>query len=305
MSVRTEAGTETGDPSSRPTVTGLVLTFNGVRLLDRCLASLAFCDRVLVVDSFSTDATPAVAAAQGARFVSHPWQGPLPQFRYALDLVDTDWIVSLDQDEICSDELREAILAAVSRASPETCGFYVRRRSWYYNRFLLHSGWYPDRLLRVFRKDGVRFAQSGAHERICPLGIAGRLDADILHYPYANFREHLDKINDYAQQGADDLRRSGRPGGLLMGTAHGAGRFVRTYLLKRGFLDGRAGFINAVHGAFYAFLKYVRVDEGNWGGGPRETPDAPTGDCHGGIEIQESADQAQRGSPGRGKAHGD
>jgi len=124
---------------------------------------------------------------------------------------------------------------------------------------------YPDRLLRVFRRSGVHFTQSGAHEHIDPNGRTQELDGDILHYPYKDFREHLDKINSYAQQGADDLAARGKKGGLALGVLHGIGRFLRIYLLKKGFLDGKAGFINAVHGAFYAFLKYVRVDEGNWG----------------------------------------
>ena len=225
------------DTSGKPTITGLVLTYNGERLLGKCLESLAFCDAVIVVDSFSSDATESIAREHGATFVQHPWSGALPQFEYALGLVETDWVVSLDQDEICSEPLR----------------------------FLKHSGWYPDRLLRVFRRNGVHFTQSGAHEHIDPNGRTRELDGDILHYPYKHFREHLDKINSYAQQGADDLAARGKKGGLALGVLHGIGRFLRIYLLKKGFLDGKAGFINAVHGAFYAFLKYVRVDEGNWG----------------------------------------
>ena len=160
---------------------------------------------------------------------------------------------------------RRTILAALPGAPADLCGFTPARRSWYYDRFLKHSGWYPDRLLRVFRRNGVHFTQSGAHEHIDPNGRTRELDGDILHYPYKHFREHLDKINSYAQQGADDLAARGKKGGLALGVLHGIGRFLRIYLLKKGFLDGKAGFINAVHGAFYAFLKYVRVDEGNWG----------------------------------------
>ena len=129
----------------------------------------------------------------------------------------------------------------------------------------LWSHYFLYRLLRVFRRNGVHFTQSGAHEHIDPNGRTRELDGDILHYPYKHFREHLDKINSYAQQGADDLAARGKKGGLALGVLHGIGRFLRIYLLKKGFLDGKAGFINAVHGAFYAFLKYVRVDEGNWG----------------------------------------
>ncbi len=103
-------------------------------------------------------------------------------------------------------------LAALPGAPADLCGFTPARRSWYYDRFLKHSGWYPDRLLRVFRRNGVHFTQSGAHEHIDPNGRTRELDGDILHYPYKHFREHLDKINSYAQQGADDLAARGKKG---------------------------------------------------------------------------------------------
>ena len=251
--------------AGRPTITGLVLTYNGERLLERCLESLSFCDAVIVVDSFSRDGTEVIARRCGASFVQHPWTGALPQFEYALGLVETDWVISLDQDEICSDALRESVLATLPEAPSAVCGYYPPRRSWYYDRFLRHSGWYPDRLLRIFRNGGVHFTQNGAHEHIDPNGETLNIEGDILHYPYKNFCEHLEKINSYAQQGADDLARRGKQGGIVPGLLHGFGRFLRIYLFKKGFLDGRAGFINAAHGAFYAFLKYVRVDEGDWG----------------------------------------
>lgn len=251
-----------------PAITGMVLTFNGERLLAECLGSLAFCDRILVVDSGSTDATLRIAREAGAEVIHNQWPGSMNQLIFALDKVKTPWVLSLDQDEICSTSLRESILREVSVAPPELCGFYVHRRSWYYDRFLRHSGWYPDPLLRVFRQGGVCFTQSGAHEVIRPVSATartGRIPHDILHYPYANFRQHLDKINDYAQDGADDLERSGKAGGILCGLSHGLGRFLRIYVWKRGFLDGKAGFLNAAHGAFYAFLKYARVQQGAWG----------------------------------------
>ena len=248
-------------------ITGLVLTFNGERLLARCLQSMSFCDRIVVVDSFSTDRTEEIAHKAGCVFVQNKWEGPARQFAFSFDLLrqmNTEWVFSLDQDEVCSDQLRESILTAV-RTGGQMAGFWIPRRSWYYDRFLLHSGWYPDRLLRLFRLGAMNVHVSGAHYSFHPAGPTAKLQGDILHYPYSNFREHLDKINSYAQQGADDMAAKGRKGGILPGLLHGFGRFLRIYVLKRGFLDGRAGFINAAHGAFYAFLKYVRINEGNWG----------------------------------------
>jgi len=253
-----------------PSMTGLVLTYNGGRLLTESLASLSFCDHLVVVDSNSSDDTVAIAGKAGATVVQRAWNGPADQFAFALRYIDencpADWIVSLDQDEICTPALRESILRAVrAERSADFAGFYIPRRSWYYDRFLTHSGWYPDYLLRCFRRGRMRVDVSGAHYSFHPLGETEKLAGDILHYPYSGFREHLDKINSYAQQGADALAAKGEKGGLVQGLLHGFGRFIRIYLLKRGFLDGKAGFINAAHGAFYAFLKYVRIGEGPWG----------------------------------------
>lgn len=248
-----------------PTITGLVLTYNGARLLERCLASLAFCDEILVVDSQSTDATREIAGRFKARVLVRPWPGPVDQFRFALDQITTDWIVSLDQDEFLSDELFANLLPTLRKAG-DLAGFYASRRAFYFDRFMRHSGWYPDYLFRVFRRGRMEVSASGAHYHFRPLGPTGRLAGDIVHYPYANFREHLDKINSYAQQAADDLKRRGIKGGVLKALVHAKVRFLKLYLLKAGFLDGRAGFINAVHGAFYAFLKYIRaMEDKDWG----------------------------------------
>lgn len=252
-------------------LTGLVLTYNGERLLARCLDSLHFCERILVIDSFSTDKTEAIARAASCIFVQRKWEGPAPQFSYAFELLRTmgaTWVVSLDQDELCSPTLRDAVLQATAEADQSgktLAGFWVSRRSWYYDRFLLHSGWYPDKLLRIFRAGYMRVNVNGAHYSFHPVGDTRYIDGDILHYPYSSFREHLDKINSYAQQGAEALAARGKRGGVLAGIVHGLGRFLRIYVLKKGFLDGRAGFINAAHGSFYAFLKYVRVNETTWG----------------------------------------
>jgi len=254
----------------KPSIVGLVLTYNGERLLEKCLESLAFCDSILVVDSNSTDKTCEIAEAKRARVVRRAWNGPADQFAFALKLIDDeyscDWIVSLDQDEICTDTLKDSILSAIEKKQNNNlAGFMVARRSWYYNRFLTHSGWYPDRLLRCFRRGKMQVKVSGAHYSFHPLGNTKNLEGDILHYPYSSFREHLDKINSYAQQGADEMGLKGKHGGIAQGLLHGFGRFLHIYVIKRGFLDGRAGFINACHGAFYAFLKYVRINEGTWG----------------------------------------
>ncbi|SHJ12534.1 glycosyltransferase family 2 protein [Halodesulfovibrio aestuarii] len=247
------------------TTTGLILTYNGGRTLKQCIESLKFCDTILVVDSFSTDNTVAIAESLDATVIQNAWNGPAAQFEFAFTQIDTDWVVSLDQDEVCTSSLKAKIVDALSHASDNTAGYYTKRKSWYYNRFMKHSGWYPDWLFRVFRPEKLEVKVSGAHYSFHPKGQTDKLDAEILHYPYMSFAQHLQKIDSYAQQGADDLRAKGKKGGLYRGIAHGTMRFIKLYFIKLGFLDGKAGLINAIHGAFYAFLKYVRVTEGTWG----------------------------------------
>ncbi|SBW11075.1 Glycosyltransferase, group2 family protein [uncultured delta proteobacterium] len=263
---------ETATEPQRPAITGVVLTRDGERLIGKCLASLSFCDAVLVVDSGSADNTIAIAKEAGATVIENPWPGFAAQFTFAAAKVATDWFFILDQDECCSDELGKAILEHIrdarradnDLAAPITA-FSIARRSWYFDRFMKHGGWYPDHILRVFRTGLVTFSQD-AHIHYHPKGASAHITTgEVIHYPYTGFFHQLAKLNVYAEQGADALRASGKKGGVLPGLGHAVARFCRIYILKAGFLDGRAGFLAAMHGAFYAFLKYVRVLESDWG----------------------------------------
>ncbi|MEZ6853495.1 glycosyltransferase family 2 protein [Halodesulfovibrio aestuarii] len=248
-----------------PSITGLVLTYNGERLLDKCLESLSFCERIIVVDSFSTDETLSIAEKHKATILQNPWCGFKKQFEFGLEHINSPWVISLDQDEICSEELKAELLTELVNADSSLAAFRPRRRNWYYDRFMKHSGWYPDRLIRIFRPDKLTVTQSGSHESFSSTGTVKDIDADILHYPYESFSHHLSKINLYAQEGAEDLRKKHRKGGIVVALAHATMRFIKIYFFKLGMLDGKAGFINAMHGFFYVFLKYVRINEGNWG----------------------------------------
>jgi glycosyltransferase involved in cell wall biosynthesis len=247
-----------------PSITGLVLTSNGERLIAKCLNSLAFCDAVLVVDCGSVDATRALAREAGAKVVEHPWPGFAEQFTYAAAQVNTDWFFILDQDECCSEALAAAMRLKIQEAK-DLNAFTVARRSWYFDRFMKHSGWLPDHILRVFKTGLVTFSQD-AHIHYHPEGKTGHIpQGEIIHYPYINFDHQLSKLNVYASQGAESLRAAGKRGGIARGLLSAAARFLRIYILKAGFLDGKAGFLAAAHGAFYAFSKYIRVLDSSWG----------------------------------------
>ena len=252
----------------RVRLTALIITLNGERLLDKCLESLSFCDRILIVDSFSSDRTEEIARARGAIFIQNKWPGNAKQIRYGIDWLaanaPTDWVLMLDCDEIISPELKADILAALASPGDKTA-FSMPRRTWYFDRFLKHGGCYPDRLFRLFLPDAIRIDNNGAHQKFVPAGPYGELSGDMLHYTYCSFQNQLEKLNDYAERGARDLEARGRKGGVLVGLLHGTWRFIDMYIRKLGLLDGRAGFLMAAHTSFYTFLKYVRIHEGGWG----------------------------------------
>ncbi len=245
---------------AKPEVTGLILTLNGAKHLDACLASLDFCDQILVVDSGSTDATQDIAAARKARVLVNPWPGPKKQFEYAFAHITTPWVVSLDQDEILSDELRASVINALQNPG-DMSAFLCPRTSYYFDRFLRHSGWYPDLLPRVFRLADTGVHVSGPHYGFEPKGKTRRLAGDIIHYPYENLRQHVDKINYYTQIAAEEMHAKGKQAGVATAVGHGLARFMKIYFFRRGFLDGKAGFVLAVNSFFYAFQKYIRLAE--------------------------------------------
>jgi len=243
-------------------ITAVVLTFNGQKWLEQTLASLDFCDKILVVDSGSTDKTLAIAEAAGATILTRAWEGTIPQFRFAFEHVDTPWIITLDQDEFLSPELKASVTAALA-APGDAAGFFCPRRSWYLDRFIRHSGWYPDLLLRVFRLDKVEIRGMLPHEEFHPTGPTRRLNGDIVHYPYEDLAEHLSKINAYTSAAAREMAAKGKRAGAGKALAHAVGKFAKQYLLKQGFRDGKAGLVLAVHSFIYAFQKYIKLAELN------------------------------------------
>lgn len=245
---------------SKVPVTGLVLTLNGQKYLKQCLASLDFCDQLLVVDSQSTDQTREIATACGARVLVNPWSGPKAQFDFAFEHITTPWVVSLDQDEILSNQLRQSIITAL--ASPgQHSAFLCPRTSFYFDRFLRHSGWYPDLLPRVFLLSQTTVHVSGPHYGFRVHGQTQRLRGDIIHYPYENLQQHIEKINYYTQVAAEEMVTQGKKTGVGTALGHGLARFFKIFIFKRGFLDGQAGLVLAINSFFYAFHKYLRVAE--------------------------------------------
>lgn len=240
-----------------PTISAIVITKNEAAKLGDCLDSLAFCNEIVVVDSGSEDATVAIAEEKGARVVMHPWAGYGPQKNFALSLAAGDWILSIDADERVPTELAQQINAVV--ATGEADAYEMPRLSSFCGRVMHRSGWYPDYVLRLFRRTQGRFSDDIVHERLICDGRIGRLSANLVHTPVLKLEDALARMDRYSTLGAEKLVKSGRRVTFASGIAHGAWTFIRVYILRLGFLDGREGFLLAVANAEGSYYRYMKA----------------------------------------------
>ena len=236
----------------------IVITRNEAGRLRACLDSVAFAGEAVVVDSGSTDGTREIAHSMGARVMAtSDWPGFGPQKNRALDLATGDWVLSIDADERVTPALREQIEAVL--ADPQFDAYSVNRSSSYCGQFMRHSGWSPDRVVRLFRRGSARFSDDLVHEALQVSGPVGRLEGELLHESFADFEAVLDKLNRYSTAGAHDLDRRGIKGSPGKALGHGLWAFLRTYLFKRGFLDGRLGLALAISNAEGTYYRYVKL----------------------------------------------
>jgi glycosyltransferase involved in cell wall biosynthesis len=240
------------------TVTAYIIAYNEAEKIEAAVNSVLWADEVLVVDSFSTDRTAAIATALGARVVNVPFQGFGDLRNRALEHCTQDWIFSLDSDERCTAEVRDEILALLD-GQPAHDVYRVPRKSYMMGRWIKGSGWYPNfRQPQLFRKGAMRYTLEPVHEGYENLSgkPAGTLKNAIWQIPFRNLDEVIRKMNRYSSLGADKLAHKR----VTMGSAfwHGVWAFVKHYVFKRGFLDGWAGFVIAFgnfEGTFYRYAK--------------------------------------------------
>lgn len=246
-----------------PRLSAILITQNEAQRIGPCLASLqGLADEIVVVDSGSTDGTVAMAEAAGARVVqTADWPGFGKQKQRALDQARGDWVLSIDADEWLDEALvqavREVAAAPIGNATP--AAYETSRISAFCGRWMHHGGWYPDRGVRLFRRDRARFSDDLVHERVIVQGPVGRLPGLLLHDSIPSLDDAIAKMNRYSSGRARDLRAKGRRGSLGSAVGHGLWAFVRTYLIKRGFLDGRMGFVLAVHNAETSYYRYLKM----------------------------------------------
>ena len=236
-----------------------IITKNEELSISRCLQSVSWADEVIVLDSGSTDRTVEISRQLGATVsVNTDWPGFGLQKNRALDLATGDWILSLDADEWITSELGEEIRSTIS-GSPGFGAYRLPRSSSFCGRFMRHSGWWPDYVVRLFRRGTARFSDDIVHERTLVDGAVGTLRNPLKHETYVDLDDMQEKFNRYSALGAQALHARGARGGIGKAILHGLSAFLRTYLLRRGFLDGREGFMLAVANAEVAYYKYVKL----------------------------------------------
>jgi glycosyltransferase involved in cell wall biosynthesis len=235
----------------------VIITFNEERNIGRCLDSLAgVADEVVVVDSFSTDDTAEICRAKGARFFQHPFEGHIEQKNWALKQASHFHVLSLDADEALSEKLRESVFLAKKNWNCD--GYTMNRLTNYCGQWIRHSGWYPDRKLRLFDRRKGHWGGQNPHDRVemQPGSTTTPLDGDLLHYSYYTVNEHIERTRKYADIAARAMHARGKRATWLHLIFSPLVKFLKSYFLKLGFLDGRAGWTICKISAWESYLRY-------------------------------------------------
>jgi glycosyltransferase involved in cell wall biosynthesis len=243
-------------------ISAVIIAFNEADKIARAVDSVKWADEIIVVDSESTDQTREIAESHGAKVIVQKWLAFSKQKQFAVDAAENDWIFSLDADEQVSDELQAEILKLKNLADNLADGYRIPRLSYYLDRPIRHSGWYPDWQLRFFNRNKGRWKEVLIHESVKVDGKVEKLSADILHFSIENAAHHHRMIGErYAPLAAEQMFINGRRTSAFKIATVGLTTFIQTYFLKLGFLDGLAGFCIARFAAHHAFLKYLMLWE--------------------------------------------
>jgi glycosyltransferase involved in cell wall biosynthesis len=242
-----------------PGITGTIITFNEETRIAEAIASLSCCDELIVVDSGSSDRTADIARSMGARVFTRAWEGYSKQKNFAAEQSSNDWILSIDADERLSVELADEVAQWKRLGDANTQAWSMPRRVFYLGRWIKHSGWYPDRKLRLYDRRHCHWEGDFVHEWVKVNGEHGVLQGDLLHFPYKDWDDHLKRIDRYTDLAAKAARHEGKRGSVLKLVVAPSLTFIKAFLLRAGFLDGWRGLAIAYAGARYVFQREFRI----------------------------------------------
>lgn len=248
---------ENTNPSLKLSVA--IISFNEEANIARCIEAVqSIADEIIVVDSFSTDRTVEIAQSLGAKVIQEPWKGHIAQKNSALDKCSSPWILSLDCDEVVSPQLRDSIVSTIADGKLE--GYQLNRKTFFLGKWIEHA-WYPDWKIRLIRRGAGTWGGLDPHDSLRIGGPSGKLSGDLHHYSFKDLRDCFERTIRYAVAEFHSYDRDGRKASLknlVINPLHG---FFKHYVLKRGFLDGRHGFVIAVLNGIYVFTKYALLWE--------------------------------------------
>jgi glycosyltransferase involved in cell wall biosynthesis len=247
-------------PEKSQTISATVIALNEERDLPRCLESLRFADEVILVDSGSHDRTVEIAKQMGARVIIEPWRGYGAQKNFAMSQAKSRWVLNVDADEVVTPELKAEILAELNSQKP-AAGYAVARKTFYLGRWIKYGGWYPNYVTRLVQKSQATWTEPNVHEVLTVQGDLRQLKNPMLHYTFSDIADQVRTNMRYAHQGALDLRTKGSAPSYMKLLFKPFGKFLETYFLKLGCLDGLAGFIISINAAHSMFLKFAYLLE--------------------------------------------
>lgn len=240
-------------------LTALITCFNEEARIADCLASVKFAEEILVVDSFSTDRTRELAGQFTDRILQHEFINNTEQYNWALTQAQHEWVLIIDADERVTSELVAEVKEIL--VNPECDGYRVYRRNFFLGKEIRHGNWTKDSVLRLFRRSKGRYEAQRHHASAVVDGTVGWCHAALLHYPYRNLEDYLGKLPRYSLWGALDADERGKRGDLWHIIGHSTSNFLKSYIVKRGFLDGKEGLLLAVMEGFSTFLRYTKLYE--------------------------------------------
>ena len=240
-----------------PQLSVIIIAKNEAANIAECLDSVGFADERIVVDSGSDDDTVAIAKSKSAQVSFHAFVGFGQQFNHALSLAAGDWVFSIDADERVTPALAAQLKQAMQDAGSDA--YEMPRLSTFCGRPMRHSGWYPDYVLRLWKRGTTRWTDDLVHPHPVCSGAVSRLTEPLLHFPVLKLEAALSRMDRYSTASATMMIEDGKRVGFFDGIGHGLYAFIRGYILKAGFLDGREGFLLAVANAEGTYYKYMKA----------------------------------------------